>query len=363
MPPSWDCTIIRRAKMVAMKTTNRALLWGLMFFAALALADQVSLKNGDRVSGDILKKEANTLTVKTAFMGTITIPWDQVSDLKSDGPLNVVFPGGRGQGAIATIEGRLHVQGQTQPVPLGEVIALRNAAEQSAYQRLQHPGWGKLWAGTATAGFAGTAGNARTLTFTSGLNAARVTATDKTSLYFTAIKASAFANGHNSDTAQTVRGGVGYDHNFTKRLFSNAFNDYEYDRFQNLDLRAVIGGGLGIHATKTERSQLDLVGGVDFNHSRFSTPSTRNTAEVFGGNDYSLKMTGTTSLVQSFRLFDDLRDTGTYRINFDVGLSAKFSKWLNWNVSLSDRYLSHPAPGRKTNDFLYTTGLGFVFAR
>ncbi len=41
----------------------------------------------------------------------------------------------------------------------------------------------------------------------------------------------------------------------------------------------------------------------------------------------------------------------------------KLSKWLNWNVALSDRFLNHPAPGRKTNDFLYTTGLGVTFAR
>jgi hypothetical protein len=50
-------------------------------------------------------------------------------------------------------------------------------------------------------------------------------------------------------------------------------------------------------------------------------------------------------------------------VNFDVGASTKISKWLTWNVSLSDRYLSNPAPGRKTNDVLYTTGLGIIFAR
>ena len=32
-------------------------------------------------------------------------------------------------------------------------------------------------------------------------------------------------------------------------------------------------------------------------------------------------------------------------MNFDIGVSTKLSKWLNWNVALSDRYLNHPAPG------------------
>ena len=67
--------------------------------------------------------------------------------------------------------------------------------EQKAYERLLQPGWGELWAGTASLGFAGTSGNARTLTFTTGVNAARVTSTDKTSIYFNTIKASALVNG------------------------------------------------------------------------------------------------------------------------------------------------------------------------
>ena len=62
-------------------------------------------------------------------------------------------------------------------------------------------------------------------------------------------------------------------------------------------------------------------------------------------------------------MFNDLKDTGTRRINFDIGSATKLSKWLTWNLSLSDRYLNRPAPGRKTNDFLYTTGIGVTFAR
>jgi hypothetical protein len=62
-------------------------------------------------------------------------------------------------------------------------------------------------------------------------------------------------------------------------------------------------------------------------------------------------------------MFDDLTYTGTYRVNGDLTASTKLKKWLTWNLSVSDRYLSNPAPGRKTNDFLYTTGLGIAFAQ
>ena len=336
------------------------------FWLCAAWADQVVMKNGDRATGAIIKKDGKNLTLKTEQFGVVTVSWDQVESIRADKPLTIVLQDGKTvQGTVSTSEGKLEVATQNTKLSVtpAEVTTLRDTAEQAGYERLLKPGWGELWAGTASLGFAGTSGNARTLTFTTGINAARVTNTDKASIYLSIIKASALVNGKNSETAQAVRGGIAYDHNLRPRLFANVFNDYEYDKFQNLDLRFVLGGGLGFHALKTERSRLDLLGGVDFNHSSFSTPLTRNSAELFWGDDYSLKVSGATSLVQNFRMFNDLTNTGAYRVNFDVGASTKVSKWLNWNLSLSDRYLNHPAPGRKTNDFLYTTGLGITFAR
>ena len=331
-----------------------------------AWADQLVLKNGDRVTGSIVKKDGKSVTIKSDAFGVITAAWDQVESLTADKPLTVVLENGQSaQGTLRTVGGKVEVTAPTGTLSAtpAEIAVMRDASEQHAYERLQHPGWGELWAGTASLGLAGTGGNSRTLTFTTGVNAERVTNTDKTSLYFKAIKASALINGVNADTARAVRGGIGYDHNLSPRLFVTVFNDYEFDQFQDLDLRFVLGGGLGFHALKTERSVLDLLAGIDYNHSSFSTPLTRSSAEFFWGDEYALKLTGATSLVQSYRMFHDLTNTGDYRVNFDIGASTKIGKWLSWDVSLSDRYLSHPAPGRKTNDFLYTTGLGVTFAR
>ena len=331
-----------------------------------AWADQVVMKNGDRVTGTILKQDGKAITVKTDSFGIVTAPWDQVASLKSDQPVNVVLKDGKTLvGTVAPGEGEIEVTTRDTKVNVnpGEVSTIRNADEQKAYERMLSPGLLQLWSGGGSLGWAGTNGNAKTLTFTTAFNAARMTNTDKTSIYFNLIKASALINGQSASTAQAVRGGIGYDHNVSPRLFVNVFNDYEYDRFQNLDLRFVVGGGFGFHAVKTERSILDVLGGVDYNRSSFSTPLTRNSAEAFWGDEYSLKLTGTSSLVQSFRMFNDLSDTGAYRMNVDLGVATKVRKWLSWNVALSDRYLSNPVPGRKTNDWLYTTGLGLTFGR
>ena len=168
---------------------------GLLLSTAWAV--QMVMKNGDRVTGTIIKQDGKTITVKTDNFGIVTAPWDKVASLKSDQPVNVVLKDGKTLvGTVAPSEGKVGITTKDTKVDVspGEVAAMT---------------------------------------------------TDKISLDFNLIKASALING------QTA----------SPRLFVNFFNDYEYDRFQNLDLRFVIGGGFGLHAVKNKRSALNLLGG------------------------------------------------------------------------------------------------------
>lgn len=336
------------------------------FLIQAAWADQVVLKNGDRLTGSVVKKDGNSLTIKTDQVGAVVVPWDQIESFVIDKPIHVVLQDGRSHlGSITSSDGKAEVVTTQTKVSIttADIAVLRNEDEEKAYQRMLNPGWDELWAGTGTVGLAGTAGNAQTMTFTTGINANRATNSDKTTLYFSLIKASASIDGSSRDTAEAVRGGISYARNVHARLFVSAFNDYEYDRFQDLDLRFVIGGGFGFHARKNDRSRLELLGGAAYNRSKFSDSLIRESAELYWGNEYSLRLSSATSLVQSYRMFNDLTNTGMYRVNFDLGVNTKIFKWLAWNVSVSDRYLSDPAPFRKKNDFLYTTGLGIAFAK
>ena len=191
-------------------------------------------------------------------------------------------------------------------------------------------------------------------------------------MYFNAIDSTAKINGTDSQTAEAIRGGWAYNHNLNPKLFVGVFNDYSFDKFQDLNLRFVLGGNFGYHAIKTMRSQLDVLGGFDYIRSNYFTPlttpptpptPTQSAAEITAGEDYTLKVGANTSLVESLRFFDSLQDTSASRVNFDLGAATKISKWLTWNVSASDRYVNRPAFGRKTNDFLYSTGIGVTFAR
>ena len=175
--------------------------------------------------------------------------------MTSDDPLVVVLPDGKSLlGKLATKENKVEVttQATQETMALSDVAAVRNADEQKAYERLEHPGLFSLWAGYVDVGASLARGNAKTDTLTTSLNASRVTKTDKTTAYFNQIYSSATSDGVTSTTAQALRGGWAYNKNVSPRLFLNLFNDYEYDRFQNLDLRFVLGGGLGYNVIKND---------------------------------------------------------------------------------------------------------------
>ena len=344
---------------------------GLVSLVLPCAADQVILKNGDRITGSIVKKDDKTLTFKSDVFGAVTVPWDKVESLSAEKPLFVVLPNNRTVLATITAQQdrlRIAAADATQDASIADLLAIRNSDEQSAYERLLSPAWTQLWAGTATLGWAGVRGNAKALTFTTGFNAARVTRTDKATAQLNAIRSSATVNGVSAATAQAIRGGWGYNRNLASRFTWNTFNDYEMDRFQNLDLRFVLGGGLGVIVWRGERGRLDLQGGGAYNREAFSASETRpqftrNAAETYVGDEFTFKLTPVTSVFQSSRTFFNLTRTGEYRVNFDLGTNTKLFRWLTWNASISDRYLSNPVPGRKRNDFLYSTGIGVSFSR
>jgi len=68
-------------------------------FVALTLctfvvqADQVLLKNGDKISGTVLNKSGSVLEMKTDYADKVVIKWDAIETLKSDKPMTVILKG------------------------------------------------------------------------------------------------------------------------------------------------------------------------------------------------------------------------------------------------------------------------------
>jgi putative salt-induced outer membrane protein YdiY len=338
-----------------------------------ALADEVKLKNGDRLTGVVIKSDGKSLTLKTEFVGTVNIVWDAVEQVTTSLPVYLNLndgqmvvgsvTGGASQYEVATKDaGKVSI-------PKTAIKTIRNEDEQKAYlaeiDRLRNPKLLDLWAGTFDAGYSLTRGNADTNTFTLGTTATRATSRDKISLYATAIKAKARSKntGLNEETANAIRGGGRYDLNLTSRSFLFGFSDLEFDEFQRLDLRLVLGGGAGWHAIKNDRTVFDVFGGGSYNKEYFSTGLKRSSGEALAGEELTHKLSARSLLKQRLTFFPNLTDTGEFRLNFDTSLVTNLNRWMSWQVTFSDRYLSNPVPGAKSNDMLLTTGIRLTLAK
>jgi hypothetical protein len=56
---------------------------------SMAVAGEVVLQNGDRLTGDIVKMEESTLTVKTPYADEVRVDWNQIQSIKSHAPLAI----------------------------------------------------------------------------------------------------------------------------------------------------------------------------------------------------------------------------------------------------------------------------------
>jgi putative salt-induced outer membrane protein len=345
----------------------------LSMVASALFADQITLKNGDRLTGTIVKFNQDKLVLKSEFAGDVSLQWAAVTAIISVEPLHVALKNGQTVVGVITIrDEKFEVAAPAGPVEASkpEIIAVRNNAEQEVYMRTLHPRFVDLWGGLFDAGLSLTSGNSESTSFTLAAKAARVTSRTKLSLYATEIYSRSTLADVSSTTASAIRGGARIDVNLRKNWFVFGLTDFEHDRFQDLDLRNVLAGGLGYHVIKEKDRTFDVFAGAAFNQEYYSQPfnppdfsTTRKTSEIDAGETFTTKLASRTALTEQFSIFPNLSDTGDYRLQFDATAATKIKNWLSWQVTFSDRYASRPLEGLKNNDLLFSTGLRLTFGK
>jgi len=339
----------------------------MVVLAPAVFADQITMKNGDRLSGTIVTCDAKTLVLKTDYADAVTIKWDFVQQVESSQPIYVGTKGGQVViGTLTTSGDKLAVatkESGSVAVAKADVTSLRNADEEkkveAAQERLQHPRLSDLWTGSLDTGLGLVTGNSQSTNVTFGLNAVRAAPRDKITYYTNGAFSRSKVNGVTATTAQAIAGGVRYDLNLSDKAFAFGTVDMLSDRFQALDLQTALGAGMGYHAIKSARTTVDLLVGPDFDRQAFTTFD-RSSGEILLGETVTHKF-GSSTFNEALFVYPNLTSTGEFRSTFSLGLTTKVTKVLSWQTSFNDFYLSNPVPGKKTNDLLLSTGLRLTF--
>jgi hypothetical protein len=88
------------------------------------LADELRMKNGDRMTGTVVKMEDKILVFKTSYAGDIPIKWEAVEAVKTDSPVQVVLEDKTSaRGILKTMEdGNLQLETDQLVEPLRFVL-------------------------------------------------------------------------------------------------------------------------------------------------------------------------------------------------------------------------------------------------
>ena len=365
---------------------RRSFLLGtlLLLLASVALADvdKVTLKNGDRFSGTIVSGDGKTLLMKTEFAGDVTIKWDAVTAIESSQDLHLTLKDGqRISGKVSTTDGKFVVAGAAAtvaPADKDSIVAVRNDVEQKSFdteaEKMAHPKFNYFWSGLLDTGLALTSGNSSTLSYALATTAVRETPRDKLTVYSTYVYANDNSTPPTRTTANDFRGGVRGDLNLSPRIFVFALADFETNQLQHLNLRQVYGGGFGYHVINSDRTTFDVFGGADYDRDSFGqyfllNPLTffpgqqTNSAEILVGEELHSKITARTTIGERFVFYPNMSNLGQYRYQLNATSATVIKKWLSWQITVTDGYLSNPPFGLKSNDLLLSTGLRVVWGK
>lgn len=336
-------------------------LWTLPALLLLAcsslLADEILLRNGDRISGDVVRLENNSLLVRTQAMGEVRVKWDAVTRVAFAQPMEILADAARvradliERGEQTDIVTAAGTQFSLEPGRI-RVASTQPSEAQPA-----------PWSGTADLGLAASRGNSDSTNFTMGLKGTRTTDSTRLSLSLNSLQArDRGTSGSTITSANVVRTGARYEVNVSDHLFVFGFGNLESNRVQNLAMRDVFGGGAGIRVAQTKQGAFDLFTGASMNHEAFSAASAtpnRIAAEMLVGGQSSYSLSNRTSLAGRFSMYPNLTQRGEYRTVLDTSASTRLNSWLGWQVTLSQVYVSNPAQGARPSDMLLSTGLRF----
>jgi putative salt-induced outer membrane protein YdiY len=322
-------------------------LAALLACAAPATADQVTLANGDRITGTVVSLAGNTLAVTTPN-GGLRIPWPMVTGLVIDDPILATI------GSTAPVEVRIAagdaagrvVLNPGGPMELAQIGALTRPMPPVTVE------------GGANAGMVATGGN----TDVSSVRLDGDVTVRQLANRYTAAAAVNRAKDKGVETADNWNTAFNYDRFLTERLFLNGNAIFTNDRFRDLDLRTALGAGLGYQVLQTPRVRLTANGGFGWVDENFDVAEDESytaaresaTLDLFILPDriqFFHQHNGYFGVTGEDNLFVQMKNG--VRVGLVGGLVTTLQHDLDYDRS--------PAPGTKNTDRTFALTFGYRF--
>ena len=314
-----------------------------------ALADEVHLKNGDRISGKIIRMEEDKLVVKTDYAGEISLAWAQVASVKVDEKIKVVLGDGTTlEGETVELEdGKMKLKTEKLEAPLSFDLADVKAINPEAKPPVRITA-------RANVGIIQESGN--TDTDNLRLDGSFVGRTDKSR-----FGVGGEINREKSDDEYTVKNWLAYanyDYFISQKWYWYVGTMLENDEFADLDLRSTIGTGIGYQVFETDTLNLAFSAGPSYVDENYILADDNSYAagqwavnyDQYFFNKFLQLFHNQTGVVS-------LDDSSDWFIKTRQGVRFPLYKGLTGTLQYNYDYDHNPSPGAKEN---YDTKLMFL---
>lgn len=321
-------------------------------------AEEIVLENGDRLTGTISLMENGKLTVTTEYAGAINVDATKIKTIVTDKPAEVHLESGEVlRGKIETVEeGQLMVEPSEERGP--------TVVEWSTVKSI-NPSF-KKWIGGVTIGANLQSGNTDRMSASVGSEATRKTDNARFTLrllYNYAEEREEDEEGEEDTelTARSTYGALKYDYFWTRSLYTYLSVEMLSDEFKDLNLRTVVGPGLGYQIWDDDVKQLLLEAGLAYFSEDLDEGADDSwvTGRLAANVSYTImeKVVFSDQLV----IYPGLEEFGEYQLRNEAAItSALFG---NWALRFSNiiEHDSDPPAGVKKNDIYWIIGMQYMF--
>jgi hypothetical protein len=320
--------------------------------AAADKVDVIQLKNGDRLTCEIKKLDRSVLTISTDPLGKASVHWGEITGMTSPRTFDVqVASGDHYYGALlAAPPGQLVVaQPFGSPVSLAMVDVIRMA-----------PVGASLWSrmdGSVDAGFSFAQANLETH-YT--LNGSATYRGIKNQLGATV--ASQLTTREDADRLLRNSLGLSGTRSFGNRWYTIEWGQFQQNEELDLDLRVLVGGGVGRDVVHTTSRLFSLYTGLTYTHEQFKGTPPEGSVEATLGAEVDFFSPGTedfkitNGVVSYFNL-----GRARVRVELQSAWRHEFLKDFYWSVNGFDSFDGDPPASEQKNDSGISFTLGWKF--
>jgi putative salt-induced outer membrane protein YdiY len=328
----------------------------LMLLAQLSYGDEVHFKNGDRLTGKIVRLVDGKLVIESDVAGEVTVELSNIQTLSSDEPITVNLKDSTGfkQKLSSSEAGRFSIAGdetiKAQEFAVDDIVSINPPIPK--------------WTGSLSAGITSTHGNTKTESITGSAKLKKRTEKDRTTI--SADYAKSKQDDPDTGQEETIedwwRAKAKYDYFFAKKLYGYLDGRYEKDAVAELDRRVTVGIGAGYQWIESANMNFSFELGLASLYEKFDNQTDSN-SEISAqlGYNFDKKLKKNLSFIHELTYYPALEKPSNYYLTTTAELRADFSKAMFMNLKAILDYDATPAIGAHKTDVKYFLGLGCSF--